>query len=283
MRNNEDRFGANLQSNDVSAAPQSLEQQASTPINFIALTEYIPLPSKGKLYPKQHPLHNKESIEIKQMTAKEEDILTSRSLLKKGLALDKLIESLVVDKSINTDTLIIEDRNAIIIAARITAYGSAYDTTVTCPSCNEKVKNTFNLNEKLDTVEQRDMTAEINEDGLFGVVLPNTKWNVVCRALNGYDEKQLLRTSETKKKNDINDTMILDQLKSMIVQIQGVNDKKVIENAITVMPAGDSKFLRKYYQQVVPTVDMRQPFTCSSCGFEETLEVPLNADFFWFK
>jgi hypothetical protein len=70
----------------------------------------VDLPSQGRFYAQGHPLHGQDSIEIKQMTAKEEDILTSRTLLKKGVALDKLIESLIVNKAINPSTLLIGDR-----------------------------------------------------------------------------------------------------------------------------------------------------------------------------
>ena len=131
-------------------------------------TEVIDLPSGGKLYPEGHALKSGQ-VELKYMTAKEEDILTSRNLLKKGVALDKLIQSLVVDKRINTDTLTLDDRGAIILAARISAYGADYSTSVTCPNCNDKSKNTFNLLEKLDG-EQEDTNVQVDVNGFFDVV-----------------------------------------------------------------------------------------------------------------
>jgi len=104
------------------------------------------------------------------------------------VALDKLIQSLVVDKNINTDTLTIEDRNAIIVAARISAYGEEYATQVACPECETKVKHTFNLLEKLEN-QKAPESISIAADGTFDLLLPSTKWKVKCRALNGYDEK----------------------------------------------------------------------------------------------
>jgi hypothetical protein len=196
MRNNEERLGTNLPRQD--STPQIQQVGVSAPLEFMNPTEVVLLPSKGLLYPPYHPLYKKDSIEIKQMTAKEEDILSSRNLLKKGVVLDKLIQALVFDKNINTDTLTTEDRNAILVAARISAYGNKYLTQVTCPSCYEKVKNSFDLNEKLEkAVEDRvEVSTSFNEDGTFAFTLPSTKWNVVCRALNGYDEKELLRISD---------------------------------------------------------------------------------------
>lgn len=285
MRNNLERLGAVEQNSDLPPQMQnaSLEpQQASQGLNFIVPTEYVSLPSKGRFYPQNHPLYGKDTIEIKQMTAKEEDILTSRNLLKKGVALDKLITSLVVDKKINTDSLTVEDRSAIILAARISAYGAEYNTTVTCPSCAQKSKNTFDLLEKLDSIEKITEVL-VDENGLFTIVLPKTGWTVKCRALNGYDEKTMLRLTEAKKNVSDGDSLLVDQLKMTIVSINNVTDKDMLQTAINSMPARDSKHLRSVYQDTLKGVDMRHSFSCNSCEYVGELEVPLTADFFWFK
>lgn len=290
MRNSEDRLGANLNRQDGLPTPHIANQQAAqnnqlqaTPLDFMVPTEFVGLPSKGLLYPPHHPLHGKDSIEIKQMTAKEEDILTSRNLLKKGVALDKLIQSLVVDKNINTDTLTVEDRNAIIVAARISAYGADYVTTVTCPSCTEKVKSTFNLLEKLELAENEETSVEVDANGNFTVNLPVSKYTVVCRALNGHDEKELVRLTEVKKKNNSGDSTLLDQLRCMVVSIQGNTDKETLTRVISLLPAADSRFLRKQYQNTVKGLDLKKTFICSSCSHQAEMEVPLTADFFWIK
>jgi len=293
MRNNEERLGAPMQRQDAVPAPQQLVQQmqqvAQSPnlntaqLNFVTPTEFVTLPSKGKFYPQHHPLYGKDVIEIKQMTAKEEDILTSRSLLKKGVALDRLIQSLVVDKNINPDTLTIEDRSAIIIAARISAYGADYATTVTCPDCGEKHKASFNLLEKLEPTDEQEESSEVllNDNGTFSLILPSTKWVVVCRVLNGYDEKNLSKSADKKKEGG--DALLLEQLKATVVSVQQVEQRDMLEKALTVLPAADSRFLRKVYSQVVKGVDMRHTFNCKSCDFSTEMEVPLTADFFWFK
>jgi hypothetical protein len=283
MRNNNERLGAQMQKQDAAPFPELQQEKQTTPgLNFIVPTEFVPLPSRGKFYPEHHPLHGKDVIEVKQMTAKEEDILSSRSLLKKGVALDRLIQALVVDKNINTDTLTVEDRNAIIVAARISAYGPRYATSVSCPNCGERAKHVFDLLEKLEPEQKEDLNVQVDQNGLFTVVLPSTKWTVVCRALNGYDEKNLLRATEAKKKSD-NDSLLLEQLKGMVVSIQGVEDKELINNAFNVLPAADSRYLRKVYQETVTGIDMRHTFSCKSCDTQTELEVPLTADFFWFK
>jgi hypothetical protein len=278
MRNNLDRIGVDAAQHGADL-PQQLEQPQ---LNFIVPTEHVPLPSKGRFYPRSHPLHNLETVEVKQMTAKEEDILTSRNLLKKGVALDKLLQSIVINKGINTDSLTAEDRSAIIIAARISAYGADYATTVTCPACTAKTKYTFNLLEKLDSAEQI-QPVEVDEKGLFSITLPVTKWVVKCRALNGYDEKAIIRLSEAKKNPSEGDSLMLEQLKMTVISINGIEDRVAIESALSGMPARDSKHLRNTYQEIVKGIDMRHTFSCSSCEYEGELEVPLTPDFFWFK
>ena len=291
MRNKEERLGANPKLQDacvphIAEQPEVEDRRSDfiNQINFINPTDHVDLPSKGLFYPKNHPLYNEETIEIKQMTAKEEDILSSRSLLKKGIALDKLIQSLILDRSVNPDTLTLSDRNAIIVQARISGYGPEYATLVTCPSCMEKGKYTFDLNEKIEKEKNTSFAVEPDEDGLLVFDLPVTKWKIVCRALNGSDEKTLLRISEVKKKNNSsNDSMLFDQLKLMVVSIQGVSDREIIEKALTSLPAKDSRHLRKVYEQSVPDVDLTRNFKCKTCEYEADLEVPLTADFFWFK
>lgn len=291
MRNKEERLGANPRLQDA-FVPQNVEApdiddkrtDFINQINFINPTDHVELPSKGLFYPKNHPLYNEETVEIKQMTAKEEDILSSRNLLKKGVALDKLIQSLMIDRNINPDTLTLSDRNAIIVQARISGYGPEYATLITCPSCAEKSKYTFDLNEKIEREKDTSFAVEPDENGLLVFELPVTKWRIICRALNGNDEKTLLRVSEMKKKNNsANDSILFEQLKLMVVSVQGVSDRDVVEKALNALPAKDSRHLRKVYEQSIPDVDLTRNFKCKTCDYEADLEVPLTADFFWFK
>ena len=119
-----------LYSNLSSPAPT----QQTGQLNFVLPTEFVELPSKGKFYKEGHPLRNQQTVEIKQMTAKEEDILTSQSLLKQGVAIDRFIQSILV-QDIDVDSLLVGDKNAILIAARMSGYGDTYETGVTCPAC----------------------------------------------------------------------------------------------------------------------------------------------------
>ena len=141
MRNNQDRLGT------VPGGDEAPIQQAEQSLQFVTPTEFVDLPSKGRYYPPEHPLHNAEMIEIRHMTAKDEDILTSRSLLKKGIAIDRLLQNVLVDRRVRVEDLLIGDKNAIIIASRITGYGAEYEAGISCPSCASAVQFSFNLEE----------------------------------------------------------------------------------------------------------------------------------------
>ena len=279
-RDNSARFAAPTQN----VQPETQEENqdaASIPggLHFVAPTELVELPSKGLLYPEGHPLHKQEEIEIKLMTAKEEDILVNKSLLKKGVALDRMLQSLIVNKRIKLDDLLVSDKNALIIAARTSAYGADYKAQVNCPNCNMASDYTFDLEDKeikyLYEHEREDVS--VAENGNFLVTLPRTKVEIEFRLLRGADEKFL---SEKNKKNK-GVVPLTDQFKSFIVAANGVTDSNLISQFINVMPAYDSKFLRLTYAQVVPAVELKQYFECSHCDHSQDMEVPFTVEFFW--
>ena len=144
MSRNKDRLGGNAApSQELPPAPVSASDGEG--FSFVVPTDMVDLPSKGKFYPPNHPLYNVDTIELKQMTAKEEDLLTSRSLLKKGVVLDRLLQSVIINKKIKPEHLLVGDRNAIVIAVRIAGYGNEYTTSITCPACSHKQRKTFDL------------------------------------------------------------------------------------------------------------------------------------------
>ena len=124
--------------------------QSTTRMEFPVPTEFVVLPSGGDLYPPEHPWHNKIEIEIKHMTAKEEDILSSQNYIASGVALDKFVQSVLIDP-IDASSILLVDRTAILIAARTTGYGEEYDTAVGCPSCRFENQLSFNIRSAVKT------------------------------------------------------------------------------------------------------------------------------------
>jgi hypothetical protein len=288
IRNNDERAGAR-QSDEVPAAavvPPSIPASSSNVgLNFVVPTEFVEIPSRGKYYPENHALHNQTTIEVRHMTAREEDILTSRTLLKKGIAIDRMLQNIIVDKRIKPESLIIGDKNAVIVAARCSAYGSDYTTKVTCPSCTTIGEHMFDLGHIKYTHPDDNDTEEFTatDNGTFLLTLPLTDVSVEVRLLTGKDEIWLAKMTESKKKHKLGETTLTDQMRLFIVGINGVTNKSQINSFIDAMPARDSRYLRNTYTKIVPNVDLTQDFECDSCGGETQMEVPFTADFFWPK
>jgi hypothetical protein len=273
VRNNEERFGSRVPSGNEAPMPN--------PMDFVTPKEFVELPSKGKMYPKDHPLHNEETIEIRFMTAKDEDILTSRALLKKGLALDRLIDNLIVDKRIQAGSLVMGDRSAILIKARASAYGHVYETKVNCPACGEPSKHNFDLLDPFiydgRTWGEYDITA--TDNGTFKTITPVSKITVEFKILTGDDELKLLKKNSKAKKEV--DTYLSDQLKLSIVSVNEFQQDHVIDHVVKSLPALESRWLRNCLKAVSPDVKIVKDCECSSCEHEQELGVPFNTDFFW--
>ena len=283
MSRNKNRIGGSKPDNNT--PPQHVMQNNDNGggLSFVVPTEFVDLPSKGRFYPEGHPLHAQDSIEIKQMTAKEEDILTSRSLLKKGVALDRVIESVIMDKGVNPNELLIGDRNAIIVATRVSGYGSEYLTSVACPNCAHSQKYEFDLN--ASSIYRGEDIHELqladHGDGTFSTTLPRSGFEVRFRLLTGRDEKMLIQSAENSRKSRGVEKNITTQLKNMVVSINGETNPALISQGMEVLPSMDARHLRQAYKLAAPNVDLSQYFECEECGHEETMEVPLTADFFW--
>ena len=243
-------------------------------------TELVPLPSAGKVYSPNSSLYGRELVEIRPMTAREEDILTSRALLKKGTVVTELIKSCLTDKSIDTSDLLAGDRNALMVAVRITGYGSDYTAEVECGECQSKNQQVFNLSElPLKTLSIDPATQGSN---LFEFILPHTKKKVLFKFATGKDEEELNATQEKQKKLGIKtDSTVTAALQQAIVSIDGIEDKFKISNFIKMMPARDSLALRNYMRDNEPGIMMKQDVTCDSCGHTEEVNMPLGVNFLW--
>jgi hypothetical protein len=285
LSRNKDRMGlGDTTPEHASPPPQVISQnQNDNSFSFVVPTEFVELPSKGAFYGPNHPLHGQETIEVKQMTAKEEDLLTSRALLKKGIALERVISSIIIDKKIDPNSLLIGDRNAILIATRVSGYGNEYSTQITCPSCSETQPYSFDLNDTFVYSGQdlKDTDATRNEDGTFTTVLPRSKIEVTFRLLNGSDERALLQQVESARKSRKDENSVTRQLRQIVVSVNGNEEQANVNYVVENMPSIDARHLRLVYKIATPNIDMTQTFACAECTHEQEMEVPLTADFFW--
>ncbi len=280
MSRNRDRAGAHQ---PTDASPPNPGLMESGTFSFVVPTEFVELPSEGRFYPPHHPLHGQSSIEIKQMTAKEEDILTSRTLLKKGIAIDRLLQSLIVDKSISADDILIGDRNAIIIATRVSGYGNDYKTAVACPRCTATAEKVFDLNKAFIHKGGADGSDNVqyNDDGTFSTVLPTTGVTVAFRLLTGADERRMLNGIESDRKQKSHEKNITRQILNIVCSVNGDSSSAALNYLVQNIPSSDSRHLRLTYRKIAPNIDLTQDFECGECGYETEMEVPLSADFFW--
>lgn len=282
MRNNEERLGTKKKSPSSPAASQAANT-GPAPLEFVRPTTILTLPSRGKYYPEGHPLHNQDTVEIRQMTTAEEDILTNQTLLRSGTALDKFLERILIDARVSPDDLLVGDKNAVLIQARIDGYGAEYQTGVTCPSCSTSQQFSFDLTNSLRDVENvvPDNVAQTAQ-GTYVTTLDNG-WEIEFKAMTGADENKLSKSTANKKKAGLAETPVQDQLNAIIVSVSGHTDRATITKAVQHMTGKQSRLIRESYRKVIPNVELRSNFECRSCGASTEMEVPLTADFFWAR
>ena len=236
-------------------------------------TEMVELPSKGYFYFEGHPLSSGK-VEVKYMTAKEEDILTSQNLIQQGLVIDKLLESLIVDKSIKIDDMLVGDKNAIMVAARILGYGKDYEFEY------DGVEQSVDLS-KLEPIDL-DFSKFTKGQNEFSFELPNSKRTVTFKLLSGNDEKTISAEIEARKKiNKDVSVELTTRLKQMILSVDGKTEKSYINNFVeNEFLSRDSYALREYLVDITPDVDMSVKIT-NSTGKEVEVTVPITVRFFW--
>jgi hypothetical protein len=232
-------------------------------------TEVIELPSKGLLYPEGSELA-KGTLEMKYMTAKEEDILTNQSYIQKGTVLDKLMKSLIVSK-INYDDLLIGDKNAIMVAARILGYGKDYSFSILGED------HTVDLS----TLENKPLNEELFKDGEnnFEFTLPHSGNKVTFKLLTHKDEQNISRELEGLKKiNKDNSPELTTRLKYLITSVEGKTESKDIREFVdNYLLARDSRALREYIKEIQPDVEL----TFFPDGSNDRVNIPIGVSFFW--
>ena len=243
--------------------------------------EAIPVPSAGILYNPDTTLYNSKTLKIKAMTAHEEDILSSPALLREGTAVDYVIKSCLIDKSINIDDLLVGDKNALMVSIRITGYGNKYNISPSCENCNKTNKLEFDLS----SLEINRLQIEPIEKGknAFLFELPVTKKKVIFKFLSVGEQRERDTRSEFFEKNVTQGVKktITSFLEHSIVSIEGVTDKNKIQHFVRNMPAYDSKSLRNFIVENEPGLDMTHDWECKFCNHANSNSLAITAEFFW--
>ena len=237
-------------------------------------SEIIDLPSKGKLYPKESPLSDGK-VEVKYMTAKEEDILTSANLIKKGLAVDKLLDSLILTPNVKCDDLVLGDKNAVMVAARILAYGPEYTCEVTNPNTGDKSEQTFNLAD----CPFKHIEDNVTEN-LFEFELPISKRKIKYSILTGADERLIEEELKASKKIGTGvSPELTTRFRYIIKEVDGDNSQSVINNISQNILARDSMAFREEIRRIAPDIELKQQVELG--GETVEVDIPMTVTFFW--
>ena len=289
--NLQDDYSSNLSNEDMVnlAKQQHVQKQVS---DYKFPTEIIDLPSGGLIYPKDNPLSTGK-IELKYMTAKEEDILTTQSYIKDGSVLDRLFQSLIISNgegvSVKYVDLVAGDKNAIMVASRILGYGKDYEVEINDPTSDgAKQKETIDLtqfeNKEYDGSNQTELHT--NE---FSFTLPNSNRVITFMALTESKERKIKHQIEEAKKagrkmRDLTSKDLTIRLKNMILSVDGEYDLKTINHFVdNELFAVDSKALRAYINEVVPDIDLTYEFISEETGERREMLLPMDVGFFWPK
>ena len=253
-------------------------------------TEIIDLPSKGVPYPEDNPLSSGK-IEMKYMTAKEEDILTTQSYITQGVVLDKLFKALIVSngegEAVKYNDLLLGDKNAVMIAARILGYGKEYVVSIPDPFNSQEPQEEKIILTDLKDKPLHEVIKKYPNQNNFEFELPVSKKKISFKLMNhGMEKKVEYQMKDIKKKQkktkDETDRTMSTRLKLMIQSVDGEESRKEIDKFVDEhMLALDSRAFRNYVKEITPDIDLAYTFTSNETGDEQEMEIPIEVSFFW--
>ena len=258
------------------------QQSSKTESSALFPTEIVPLPSKGLVYATDNPL-SAGQVEIRYMTAKDEDILTNQNYLKQGVALDKLYNSLVVGngngQAVNMDEMIMGDRSAIMLAARVLGYGAEYPVVVTHPDTGKEIETTVDLNQ----LSPKPIDESLyNNSRNFEYLLPVSKKKIVVKLQTAVEQKAIERDIKAQEKAGLAVRNTTTILKHIVTSIDNETDPKYISEYIdNSLLARDSLMLRSFLLDVTPDYDLSVTIDIPSENYLETIPLPIDTNFFW--
>lgn len=248
-------------------------------LSFVVPTVMVSLPSKGDFYPKSSPMCGVSEVEIKHMTAREEDLLSSVNESNNETIFDKLIEGLLTDKQIRAKDISEEDKMAILLKARETGYGKDYKAIAYCENCQETTETTFDLSKVSFTEARKDLKYD-PEDNCYEITFPVSKVEAKVRKLTQQDQESMDKEQDKKSSLNIDFNRTIASLNRVIISANGIEDPSMLSKFVEVMPAADAKYGISVLNSAMPTVSTRQDVTCEKCGTVSEKEAPISWAFF---
>lgn len=296
QRENNSIFTAAQPTGEASNVPRQSFQEAAlekaAQLGFDLPVASVPLPSEGLIY-SDEGLKGRKEVDIKPMTSQEENILMNPVFLKKNTVIDELIRSCLLDRRLDINSLILGDRDALLVGVRMTGYGDSMSAHFKCSSCGAEQDHPVSFQEMpmatLDTQALEQVSPFTNA---FRYVLPVSKKTVVWRFITVGDEKRMAAEREEiaarNKKLKIvaqgpESRAVTELLEASIISIDGIDDRNKVRQFCQYMPAMDSSALRKHIEKNTPGVKFVHDFKCENTDCEHREEVPvtLGTDFLW--
>lgn len=264
---------AALNSNNFKTQQYNEMMNKETDPDLMIVHEIIPLPSKGVFY-----ANGVSELQVEYMTSKDEDLITTPSLIESGKVLNMLLKRKIKTPGINPEDLLAGDRNAILLYLRTSSYGYDYDVEVIDPRNGIPFKSVVDLSK----LQYKELVAKPDQNGCFEVFLPMRKKNVMIKLLTSGDDVHIFDKAEEIKKaynKDFSEYNTM-KIKASIVSIGGNADRSYIDRFVDAMPARDSLFIRKKLLEIHPDVDMAYEFVAND-GFKFTTHLTVGIDFFF--
>lgn len=274
-------YDPNTEQVKVKSQAQNKNADPANPfgMSFVVSTTKVELPTKGLFYPIDSNMHGIEELEIKHMTAKEEDLLSTVGNGDDKNVFNNLITGLLTDKSINPSELLDEDKMAILLKARETGYGSKYESTIFCDKCNTESSVVFDLSKTKITSSAEGSNYDPDEN-CFVLTLPISDIEIKIRRLTEKDRSELEKDKEKKESLNIDFNRTISVLKKTIVSANGIVDQATLSKLYDVLPAADAKFLLNFDKGIIPKVSTAQEIECPECTAVLEREAPLSWAFF---
>lgn len=275
------KAGEDIRAERAQNAPARTDEVHPADDQYVPPVTTVKLPSRGVVYPPESPLYMLESIDIKSVSAKEENILANAVLIKKGVVLSVLMRACITNRMIDPDLLLVGDRNAILTAIRVSAYGPNYSVEVECPKCGKVHQHTFDLSVLRLKMLDASPTSGPGSNR-FSFKLPVTGREVQFRLHDGSTAAALDVDIEAVKEQTGQEQGVTMRLMSHILSVSGIpQDARAISKFVEDMPARDAKALRNHIASISPGVDMTQSYECKSCGSKTEVDIPIGTEFFW--
>lgn len=263
--------------------PQRTSQDNPFGLSFVVATEMVTLPSGGRYYDAESSLYGTTEIEIKHMTAKEEDLLVNEDYIKKGIVLEKLLESIIVDNNIKVSDLLSDDKYALLTSARITSYGPDYTFKTKCSACNTSFDFNFDLKKMLESEPIQEIPDDVfeTEEGIFEFSIETKGLTVGIRLLTVEELEYISQQASRRKDLGISGSETVDFLTMAVEHVDNFSDRGVLSKLFEVLPLRDIRKIRKVYSLVSPRLNQKQSQKCPNCGTTAEREVPFSLGWFW--